>query len=76
MGTRAYLGIDHDAETAWFTSYWSIKRVRESREQDWQDLWHSWMTVACGEALRLAKVPRNSGISLSMIQDARLITTG
>jgi hypothetical protein len=68
--------IDHEAETARFVAYWAVKRLREPREYDWPQLWCSWMTVARDEALRLAKVPRNSGINPGMIKDARRIVTG
>jgi hypothetical protein len=68
--------IDPDAETPRFAAYWSVKRIPAPRERDWPELWRSWITVARDEALRLAKVPRNSGISPSMIQDARRIAPG
>ena len=57
-------------------AYWTIKRARAPKERDWQELWRSWMTVAQDEALRLAKIPRNSGIGPGMIQQAQRIATG
>jgi hypothetical protein len=67
--------VDHEAETGRFAAYWTIKRVRAPKEQDWRELWRSWMTVAQDEALRLAKVPRDSGIGPGMIQQAQRIAT-
>jgi hypothetical protein len=68
--------VDHEAEAGRFAAYWMIKRVRAPKERDWQELWRSWMTVAQDEALRLAKIPRNSGIGPGMIQQAQRIATG